>query len=200
MKALRIFVGICCLPALLTSCGGESIDTCGGKEPKPLNYSVTHYDATLVRYPQAIDEQSVLQVPTPLSVNQAVEWNAFSLEVVGKWQYYSSLDWPKLSLFEQALACSPAEHSLQKLTKISITSAHNYSDKYLAGAELAPLFAMLYARGSLAGLSGVDAPKELKLKLLEAPQYANQNFEIQISLSDGNVYILKTGDVYFTLP
>jgi hypothetical protein len=45
-----------------------------------------------------------------------------------------------------------------------------------------------------------SAPLQLRLKLLEAPQYARQNFEVQITLDDGGTYILKTGDVYFILP
>jgi hypothetical protein len=203
MKLERNFAGISALSLalLLAACGGKALDSCGGTIPKPFEYIITQYTTKLVRYPQAIVEESVLVTPEALGA-QPVDWKAFSIEINARFQTYTSARMPVLqfSLFEQALACSPAEIAHQKLTKISITSAHNFSDKYPAGSELAGLFATIYPVQKVNSLSAIPAPRELKFKLLEAPQYASQNFAMSITLDDGSVYLLQTGDVYFTVP
>lgn len=204
MKTLGNFVGISaiCISLLLSSCGGKSIDSCGGSTPKPVHYLVNHYDATLVRYPKAIDDQFYLASPALITGSQPVEWKAFSIEIKAKWQIYSGFRWPQVSLFSQAMACSPVESALQKLTKISITSANDFSDKYPAGSELLDLFGSVDNASTRLAVMLVNAPAplDLKLKLLVAPQNARQNFEAQITLDDGNVYVLRMGDVYFNLP
>jgi hypothetical protein len=196
--------GVFCVSLLLSSCGGNptDIEGCGGTPPRV--YLITGYDASLVRYDQPI-EIGNNQLPKSLASNESPEWNTFSLELKAAYQNYQANALPVLhfSLFAQAMACSPAlPAGKQKLTKISITSANDYSTAYPAGSELLPLFgAINYAVTDLGHLLiNSSAPLELKLKLIEAPQNSRQNFEVQITLDDGSIYILKTGDVYFKLP
>lgn len=208
MKILRNLAGISalCVSLLLNSCGGggDPTDTCGGTLPKQQVYLITGYNTSMVRYEKPI-ETVTSQSPKPLANNESPAWNTFSLELQASYQSYQAKAIPMLqfSLFPQAMACSPPlPAGKQKLTKISITSANNYSDKYPAGSELVDVFESIN-HGAIkltSLLVNSSAPLQLRLKLLEAPQYARQNFEVQITLDDGSVYSLKTGDVYFTLP
>lgn len=205
MKRLRNLAGISALCLLLSSCGGgDPTDTCGGTLPKQQVYLITGYNTSLVHYDKPIDSVTP-QSPKLLANNESPAWNTFSIELNAVYQHYQAKALPVLqfSLFAQAMACSPPlPIGKQKLTKISITSANNYSDKYPAGSELVGLFESIN-HGAIkltSVLVNSPAPLQLRLKLLEAPQYARQNFEVHITLDDGSVYSLKTGDVYFTLP
>jgi len=204
MKIVRNFkaVGIACLVFLLTACGGAADTSCNGN--KPDEYLITNYIATLVRYEKPI-EVAQTQVPKPLATNESPTWNTFSIELKAAYQRYQVKALPqwRFSLFETAMACSPVGPAgKQKLTKISITSADDFSDKYPAGSELVSLFEDIDHGALKLSLLLVNspAPLALKLKLLESPQFARQNFNVQITLDDGNHYSLNTGDVYFTLP
>jgi len=205
MEMLRNLKGICtfCVLLLLSSCGGDpkDIDTCG--ESPTWVYVITGYNTSLVRYEKPL-EPPISQVPKPLANNESPEWNTFSIELKATYQKYQANVLPALrfSLFAQAFACSPNLSGKQKVTKISITSANDFSDKYPAGSELVSLFESInHSYTKLTGLLvNSGAPLELKLRLLEAPQNTRQNFEVQITLDDGSIYILKTGDVYFKLP
>jgi hypothetical protein len=208
MKMLRSLTGISalCVSLLLNSCGGsgDPTDTCGGSLPKQQVYLITGYNTSMVRYEKPI-ETLTPQSPKPLANNESLTWNTFSLELQAIYQNYQAKALPALqfSLFAQAMACSPPlPVGKQKLTKISITSANDYSDKYPAGSELVDVFESInHGEIKLTSLLvNSSAPLQLRLKLIEAPQYARQNFEVQITLDDGSVYSLKTGDVYFTLP
>ena len=207
MNMLRKFAGIsvACF-ALLSACGGGKDGngpggTCDGSTP--WVYQITGYSTSLARYDNPLDPV-VSQVAKPLGVNESPAWNAFSIELKATYQKYQASRLPALhfSLFAQAYACSPNLSGKQKVTNISITSANDFSDKYPAGSELVLLFESIHHSyiklPSL--LVNAGAPLQLSLKLLEAPQFARQNFEVQISLDDGSVYMLKTGDVYFALP
>ena len=203
MEMIKNFAGISalCVSLLLSSCGGAG-NTCSESAPK--RYLITGYSTSLVHYEKPIDYGNN-QMPKPLANNESPAWNTFSVELQAAYQTYQANTLPALqfSLFAQATACSqvlPA--GKQNLTKISITSANHYSDKYPAGTELISLFKSI-PHSSMTLMSLVvnsPAPLGLKLQLTEAPQYARQNFEVQITLDDGNVYMLKTGDVYFSLP
>ena len=208
MKMVRNLAGISTLCALLllSSCGGggDPTDTCGGSPPKQKVYLITGYNTSLVRYERPIDSLTP-QSPKPLANNESPTWNTFSIELNAAYQNYQAKALPVLqfSLFAQAMACSPPlPVGKQKLTNISITSANDFSAAYPAGMELVSLFESI--QHDAAKLTNVlvnsPAPLNLNVKLLAAPQYARQNFEVQITLDDGSVYILKTGDVYFTLP
>ncbi len=208
MKMVRNLAGIStlCVSLLLSACGGggDPTDTCGGSPPKQQVYLVTGYNTSLVRYEKPI-ESVTPQSPKPLANNESPTWNTFSIELKATFQNYQAKALPVLqfSLFPQAIACSPPlPVGKQKLTKISITSANDFSAAYPAGSELVSVFESIHhgAAKLTSVLVGSAAPLNLNLKLLAAPQFARQNFEIQITLDDGNVYILKTGDVYFTLP
>jgi hypothetical protein len=202
MKVVRNLAGISvlCVSLLLNSCGGTGDGPCGSNSPEKL---ITGYSASLARYDKPIDPV-VLQDAKPLANNESPVWNAFSIELKATYQNYQARALPVLrfSLFAQAFACSPNPGGKQKVTKISITSADDFSDKYPAGSELVSVFESI--NHTYIKLTNVlvnsRAPLQLSLKLLEAPQYARQSFEVQISLDDGNTYILKTGDVYFALP
>jgi hypothetical protein len=203
MKTVRNLAGISVLlvSLLLSSCGGSAGNTCDGATPK--QYLITGYNASLVHYDKPIDYANP-QPSKPLANNDSPAWNTFSLEVKASYQNYQTKILPilRFSLFEPAMACSlvlPA--GKQKLTKISITSANDFNSAYPAGSELVALFRSIpHSSVQLPSLLvNSPAPLTLSLKLLEAPQYARQNFEVQITLDDGSVYILKTGDVYFTL-
>jgi hypothetical protein len=205
MKIVRNLAGISALCLLLSSCGGgDPTDTCGGSPPKQQVYLITGYSTSLVSYEKPI-ETVTPQSPKPLANNESPTWNTFSLELQATYQSYQAKVLPVLqfSLFAQAMACSPVVPAgKQKLTKISITSANNYSDKYPAGSELVDVFESIN-HGAIkltSLLVNSSAPLQLRLKLIEVPQYARQNFEVRITLDDGSVYSLKTGDVYFTLP
>lgn len=206
MKMLRNLAGISGLCLLLSSCGGggDPTDTCGGTLPKQQIYLLTGYNSSLVRYEKPI-ETVTPQLPKPLANNESPMWNTFSIELKAIYQNYQAKALPVLqfSLFAQAMACSPPlPAGKQKLTKISITSANDFSAAYPAGAELVDVFESIQ-HGAVKlthALVNSSAPLNLNLKLLAAPQYARQNFEVQITLDDGSVYSLKTGDVYFALP
>jgi hypothetical protein len=207
MKMVRNLAGIStlCVSLLLSSCGGggDPTDTCGGTLPKQQIYLITGYNTSLVHYDKPI-ETVTPQSPKPLANNESPTWSTFSLELQATYQSYQAKVLPVLqfSLFAQAMACSPNPPvGKQKLTNISITSANNYSDKYPAGSELVDVFESInHGAIKLTSLvANSSAPLQLRLKLLEAPQYARQNFEVRITLDDGNIYMLKTGDVYFTL-
>ncbi|GGY60975.1 hypothetical protein GCM10011613_00370 [Cellvibrio zantedeschiae] len=207
MKLLRILVGtsaLCC-SLLLSSCGGgANVDDSGcGSTPNPPQRLITGYSASLARYDKPIDPL-VLQAAKPLANNDSPVWNAFSIELTAAYQLYQSKAVPSISfsLFAQAFACSLVLGAKQHVTKISITSANNFSDKYPAGSELLGVFESInHTYIKLTDLLvNSRAPLQLSLKLLEAPQYARQNFEIKITLDDGNTYVVSTGDVYFNLP
>ncbi len=207
MKMLRSIsrAGVLCVGILLGSCGGKNsndIDSCGDIRQE---YIVDNYTASLVRYDEPIDDLSIAKIPKLIANNENVAWNMFAIDLNANFQTYTVKHQPavRFNLFAQALACSPYIHAKQALSKISITSANTFNDSYPAGSELASLFATLdYPSVNVSALAdlGKPAPRWLKLKLLEAPQYSQQNFEVEISLNDGNVFILKTGDVYFTVP
>lgn len=204
MKMLRNLAGMSVLCWLLSSCGGDPTDTCGGSSPKQKVYLITGYSSNLVRYDKPI-ETVIPQSPQLLANNESPMWNSFSIELNAAYQNYQAKALPVLqfSLFAQAVACSPVPPAgKQKLTKISITSANDYSAKYPAGSELVNVFESInHGAIKLSSLLvNSPAPLQLRLKLIEAPQYARQNFEVHITLDDGSVYSLKTGDVYFTLP
>lgn len=203
MKILGNFAGIStlCVSLLLSSCGGDTKNSCGGSNPSEK--LITSYSASLTRYDKPIDPV-VLQVSKSLASNESPTWNTFSIELKATYQNYQVKTLPTLqfSLFAQAFACSPNPGGKQTVTKISITSANDFSDKYPAGSELVSVFESInhsYIKLTTL-LVNSRAPLQLNLKLLEAPQFARQNFEVQISLDDGITYIQKTGEVYFTLP
>lgn len=204
MKMLRKFAGISVVSfVFLSACGGGDNPggSCNGSTP--WVYLVTGYTTSLARYDKPLDPV-VVQVAKPLAANESPTWNAFSIELKAAYQKYQAQALPTLrfSLFAQAFACSPNLSGKQKVTKVSITSANDFSDKYPAGSELVSLFESInHSYIKLTNLLvNSGAPLQLSLKLLEAPQFARQNFEIQIILDDGSAYSLKTGDVYFTLP
>jgi hypothetical protein len=203
MKMLRSIAGISALCLLLSSCGGDPTDTCGGSPPEQKVYLINGYNTNLVRYDKPIDSVTP-QSPKLLANNESPAWNTFSIELNAAYQHQAkALPVLQFSLFAQAMACSPVPPAgKQKLTKISITSANDYSDKYPAGRELVDVFESIN-HGAIkltSLLVNSSAPLQLRLKLLEAPQYARQNFEVHITLDDGSIYSLKTGDVYFALP
>jgi hypothetical protein len=187
---------------LLSACGGVGSSSCG----RDFNYvGPIGYSASLVRYDKPIETLGV-QTSKPLTPNESPSWDSFSLELSAQFQGYSGITLPRVqfSLFPQALACSPAPITV---TKISITSANAFSDKYPAGSELNDVFGFIdpYSGERVSRVSNGLALSTamyplLKLKLLEAPQYARQNFSVQISLRNGNTYSLNPGDVYFALP
>lgn len=204
MKMVGIFRGLvaACFVFLLGACGGTTDTSCTGS--KPAEYLITNYITTLVRYEKPL-EVGLTELPKSLAANESPAWNRFSIELKATYQLYQVKALPQLrfSLFEIAMACSPrGPAGKQNLTKISITSADDFSDKYPAGSELVPLFESIDHGAIKLTLLLVNspAPLSLKLKLLESPQFARQNFNVQITLDDGSNYILNTGDVYFTLP
>lgn len=206
MKAVKGFIGVAvvCGALALSSCGGGSEDICGDTKVR-YEHLVNNYTSRLVRYEKPLDMSSYGEIPKPLANNETLAWNTFSIEIKATYQSYTVQAAPafRFSLFEEAVACSPAPpRAKQILTKISITSANDYSPNYPAGSELVSLFGFVENASTNVSAAFVNwpAPLEFKLKLLEAPKSASQNFEVKISLDDGNTYILKTGDVYFNLP
>jgi hypothetical protein len=199
-KLIRIFV-VC--GAILSACGGEAADSTGCGSGIKWEYLINGYSANLVRYEKSV-EFFTMQTPIPLVNNESPGWNTFGLEVKAVYQRYQAkvLPKPQFSLFARAMACSPAiVGGKQKVTNISITSANDFNDTHLAGSELVSLFGAIgYVSKLTTMLVGAPAPLELHLKLLETPQYARQSFDVEITLDDGSVFLMKTGDVYFKLP
>lgn len=201
MKARVIFAGLSI--AVLVSCGGDNGRTvpCGDTSAKQERV-VSNFSSTLMIYNNPIDVGQ--EIPTPLALNQSPTWNRFSILLQATYQTYSVQLKPRIefSLFEHANACSLAPPAAkQRLTKISITSANDFSASYPAGSELLNVFAWVNNDSlSLTSLLlNQPAPLKLELKLRESPQFARQNFTIQIGLDDGSSFTLNTGDVYFTL-
>lgn len=199
VKKVMLVSAVCAV--LLSACGGESQSSCG----RDFNYvGPIGYSASLVRYDKPIATQ-VVQTSKPLALNESPSWDSFSIELNAKFQTYSGITLPNVqfSLFPQAFACSPAPISV---SKISITSANAFSDKYPAGSELGGVFGFIepYSGERVSNASGLALSTSiyplLKLKLLEAPQYARQNFSVQVTLSNGASYSVNPGDVYFALP
>lgn len=202
MKARVILAGLSI--AVLVSCGGDNDGSvpCGDTSAKQERV-VSNFSSTLMIYNKPIDPV-VQEIPSPLALNQSPTWNRFSISLQATYQTYSVQLKPRIefSLFEQANACSlvpPA--AKQRLTKISITSANDFSASYPASSELLNVFAWVNNDSlSLTSLLlNQPAPLKLELKLREPPQFARQNFTIQITLDDGGTYLLNTGDIYFTL-
>lgn len=204
MNALGKLIGIFVVcGAILSACGGETADSTGCGSNITWEYLINGYNASLVRYEKSV-EFYTMQTPIPLASNDSPEWNTFGLEIKAAYQRYQAKAQPKLqfSLFAQAMACSPAiVGGKQKVTKISITSANDFNAAYPAGSELVSLFGAIGYVSKLTNmLVGAPAPLELHLRLLEAPQSARQSFDVEITLDDGSVFLMKTGDVYFKLP
>lgn len=191
--------------ALLVACGGgggQATD-CGQTAVKQERL-VTNYSLALMGYAQPF-ASATTEVPQLLPTGESPVWNRVSFTLKATYQVYSAQrpsEW-NLSLFAQAQACSPADPTgKQRVTKLSIKSAHNFNDAYPAGTELLPLFRKIgndtTALSSL--LIGYPAPIDLELKLSEAPQFSLQNFLIQVDLDDGTSYSMTSGDLYFVMP
>lgn len=174
----------------------------------PSAYLVNYYDVTSVRYEESIDDQTAFKTPIILEDQETVHWSMFSIELKAATQtYYASHKRGiTFSLFQRAEACSPLPPTAtQRLASISIKSDNAFSDSYPAGAELASLMAPIkyqsfdYPNDALASFNGANlpAPVFMNIRLLQAPQYNRQNFTIEITLDDGNKFIVETGDIYF---
>lgn len=203
MDSLRKYVGIAaCSVFMLAACGGSTGNdsTCG----PVVNQErlITQFTASLMRYEKPIDPV-VQEIPKVLAPNESPTWNRFSIALRATYQTYSVQIEPRIefSLFEQANACSIVIKGKQRITKMSITSANNFSASYPAGSELLNLFA--WVDNDYLSLTTLllnqPSPLDFEIKLRESPQFARQNFTIQIGLDDGSSFTLNTGDVYFTL-
>lgn len=188
-----------CVSLALSACGSGS-STCDGNEVAK-EYLVNNYQVKMVQYAEPINNQSAYKLSTEVNSGAEVSWNTFSIEVKADFQTYTvdTSVFPTFTLFNQVLACSPNPGTAkQQLSKISITSTHDYNEKYPAGSELASLFATLdFPFTPVADFTkyAAPAPKAIKIHLLEAPVTAQQNFTIAITLDDGRHFSLSTGDV-----
>lgn len=222
VKMDLVRVALLCLLFVMVSCGG-------GSDYPSREYLILNYEVTAAQYKQPIDENygsasavpAEWQVASPIGSAEVVDWSRFSIQLRSTLQIYQvSHQWlPAFNLFSQAIASSAGIPTAgQRLTAISITSDNAYTDAYPAGAELsrlaAPIFnshyqyppqnIKLFLPGdikTMADLSGrnLGAPAYLNIKLLSEPQYARQNFEIKITLDDGSIFKLRTGDIYFSV-
>lgn len=188
-----------CLSFALAACGSDS-STCD-ENGVAKEYLVNNYQVKMVQYAEPIDNQSAYKLPSAINSGAEVSWNTFSIEVKADFQTYSvdTNFFPAISLFNHALACSPNPGTAkQQLSKISITSSHDYNGKYPAGSELASVFATIdFPFTPVADFTkyAAPAPKAIKIYLLEAPALAQQNFTIAITLDDGRHFSISTGDV-----
>jgi len=175
----------------------------------PSSYLVNYYEVSNIHYDNPIDDNTAYQTPISLNGLESVEWSRFGIELNAAHQTYYSSRQPSLSfsLFSQAQACSPLPPTAtQHLVNISIVSDNDYSEDYPAGSELASVFAPIkylateFPHTALDTFSGknLPAPRQLSLYLLQEPEHNRQNFTITITLDDGNIFIVETGDIYFS--
>lgn len=188
-----------CFSLALSACGSDSIP-CDENAPAK-EYLVNNYRVSMVQYTAAIDSQSEYKIPTAIATGAEVDWNKFSIEAKANFQTYTvnNKEFPSFTLFNQVQACSPNPGTAkQKITGISITSSYDFNEKYSAGSELSSIFATVnfpYTPVADLFISATPAPKELKLYLLEKPLGIQHNFSIELTLDDGQTFLLNTGDV-----
>lgn len=192
-------LGAICFSLILSACGSDSTP-CDEKAPAK-EYLVNNYQVKMVQYAAPIDNQSEYKIPTTIATGAEVNWDTFSIEVKADIQTYTvnNSELPRFTLLNQAQACSPNPGTAkQKVVGISITNSYDLNEKYPAGSELASLFAIInFPYTPLADWVTpiTPAPKSIKLYLLEKPLGIHHNFSIEITLDDGQHFLLNTGDI-----
>lgn len=197
---------------LLISCGSSS--SCDGvSAPDPGVYSITYYNLMPIEFTQELNaDNDSYHSNIVVDESNEVSWLTFGIEITADTTIMYSNNRFKFnfSLLNKAYACSfvPNNIALQKISNISIVSDNAFSENFPSGSELKELFEVVYFNANqtpveehtLLDYNTLDfpAPTSIQLHLLQKPDDLRQKFLVEITLDDGSLFIMETGDIYFS--
>lgn len=199
---------------LLVNCGAS--DSCDGIGPtEPGLYSVNNYSLYPVIFTEDLTE-GIASHKSNININEGenenVSWENFGIEISADTEeVYSKTSFKvNFSLFQLAHSCSSAINDIatQNISNLSIQSDNAFLENSAPGDQLKEFFEVVNFNAYLTpiaehtldeySVSQFPAPINLQLHLLRKPENSRQNFTVELTLDDGSIFMMETGDIFFS--